>query len=54
MVMPVTITVPVAGKRIKAFKKWHEEELDLEYESEDEKPEGSGEDQEVDGSEGDE
>ena len=46
------IAVPVAGKRIKAFKKQHEEEPNPEYESKDGEPNGSGKDWEVDGLEG--
>ena len=48
------IGVPIARKRIKAFKKRHEEEPDLEYESKHGEPDEPGVDREVDGSESEE
>ena len=38
------IAVPVAGKQIKVFKKWHEDELDSDCEGEHNDPEGANED----------
>ena len=47
------IVVPVVGKRIKAFKKWYEDEMDPGREGENDDPEGTNENGGFDGLEED-